>query len=213
MVKKIKFILLTRFLFGLSCLLRWSYRFEYEGEENLKEAGRLHPHGAHILTCWHEFIIPGILSHYGKPYMALTSYSKDGDMVGEVLKLSGQSLVRGSSSKGGKEAREILYPRLENGESLAISVDGPRGPRRKVQPGVVDLARKTGVPILPFCVLASKSWVFKKSWDQTILPKPFSKVTVQYGKPFTINDQSECLTNETFAFYLNEVEVKLNELG
>jgi lysophospholipid acyltransferase (LPLAT)-like uncharacterized protein/tRNA U34 5-methylaminomethyl-2-thiouridine-forming methyltransferase MnmC len=207
---------LSRLLYFFTCLLRWCYRFTPtpEGLANFNLAKTLHPKGGFIMCTWHELIIPSIFSQHGYPHIALTSASKDGEIVGQVLLQSGQTLVRGSSSKGGKSAREALINLLIEGRSLAISVDGPRGPRRISQPGVVDLARKTGVPILPMAVVSKNPWIFKKSWDQTQLPKIGAKIIVHFGKPFTIptcdREGNPRLSETEFQETLNLVNEKIN---
>ena len=76
---------------------------------------------------------------------------------------------------------------MARGEPLAFTPDGPRGPLREVQPGVLYVAQKTGRPILPIAVGAKRSWIFKGSWDEFMVPKPFNRIVMVYGKPLHVN--------------------------
>ena len=90
--------------------------------------------------------------------------------------------VRGSSSRGGREALNELVGHLKAGKRCAITPDGPRGPRREIKAGVLNLARMTGCPVVPFAFEAEHCWRLK-SWDEFIIPKPFSRAVFVYGKP------------------------------
>jgi len=67
-----------------------------------------------------------------------------------------------------------------------LTVDGPRGPRRVLKSGIVDIGRRTGVAVVPFAAVADRSWVLHKSWDQFQVPKPFATIHVVYGEPVTV---------------------------
>jgi lysophospholipid acyltransferase (LPLAT)-like uncharacterized protein len=71
---------------------------------------------------------------------------------------------------------------LDQGKGTVITLDGPRGPRYEVQPGVILLARKSGVPIIPVSLNAPHRWQLR-SWDQTQFAKPFSRVELRFGAP------------------------------
>ncbi len=75
---------------------------------------------------------------------------------------------------------------LESGLDLGLTPDGPKGPAREVKPGIMFLAQKLGVPILPISSAQSNSFVFKKSWDRFTLPMPFGRMAVVYGKPIAV---------------------------
>jgi lysophospholipid acyltransferase (LPLAT)-like uncharacterized protein len=152
-----------------------------------------------IWTFWHNrmFAVP-LLRALRVPHRtgaALTSGSRDGSIVAAVMKAFGQKAVRGSSSRRGAGAVRELAETLENGEDVAISPDGPRGPRYTVGPGVVFLAQQTGAAILPIHIEYSRA-VRLKSWDRFIIPLPFSEVRVIcdrliYAKP---GDDAQAMT-------------------
>jgi lysophospholipid acyltransferase (LPLAT)-like uncharacterized protein len=110
---------------------------------------------------------------YARPDIyVLISQHADGQLVAEVCRHLGFRTVRGSTTRGGAEAiRQML--RLGHKAHLAITPDGPRGPRRKVQQGLVYLAARTGRPIVPIGIGYSKTWRMQ-SWDRFALPKPWS---------------------------------------
>jgi lysophospholipid acyltransferase (LPLAT)-like uncharacterized protein len=112
---------------------------------------------------------------------ALTSGSRDGAIVAAVMRAFGQKAVRGSSSKRGAAAVRELAGTLEAGEDVAVSPDGPRGPRYTVGPGVVFLAQQTGAAILPIHVEYSRA-VRLKSWDRFMIPVPFAEVRVIFDR-------------------------------
>lgn len=117
--------------------------------------------------------------------VALISASKDGGLLADVLDKFGVEAVRGSSSRRGNQALLEATRGAEEGYNIAITPDGPRGPKYKIQPGVVALAQLTGLPIIPVSAhIASK--VCTKSWDQFQIPLPFSRCDIEFGKPIVI---------------------------
>ena len=98
--------------------------------------------------------------------------------------------VRGSSSRGGIGAFRKVVRLLKEGWDTGITPDGPRGPRCRVQPGVIELARVSGAPILPVTFAARYRFVFN-SWDRFVLPLPFSPVVVIFGKPLRVGPDDD----------------------
>lgn len=137
-----------------------------------------------IWTFWHNrmFVVP-LLRGYAphRTGAVLTSASKDGEMVAAVMESFGLKCVRGSSSRRGATALLALTGTLEAGEDVAVTPDGPRGPRYKLGQGVVFLARQTGAGILPIHIEYSRA-VRLKSWDRFMIPLPFAKVRVIFDK-------------------------------
>lgn len=133
-----------------------------------------------IWTFWHNrmFVVPLLrVRARHRTGAVLTSASKDGEIVAAVMKSFGLKSVRGSSSRRGATALLALTETLEAGEDVAVTPDGPRGPRYKLGAGVVFLAQQTGAGILPIHVEYSRA-VRLKSWDRFMIPLPFSKVRV-----------------------------------
>ena len=141
-----------------------------------------------IAVLWHNRIpaladfIPRRLQ---RKAAGLASASRDGEVAARVLHVFGYQAVRGSSSRGGFEALLGLRKTLEDGYTVALTVDGPRGPRYEVHPGAVILAEQTGIPIVPFALRSPDRWEMK-GWDRMQIPKPFSKVEFIIGDPIAI---------------------------
>jgi hypothetical protein len=100
----------------------------------------------------------------------------DGEIIAKIISFFGFSSIRGSSSKGGARVLIEAIKTAKGGEDIAITPDGPRGPRHSVADGIVALSQKTGAKIVVFNYQASKSWQLK-SWDKFVVPKPFSKIS------------------------------------
>jgi len=167
-------------------LLRLTWRFEVLNPENRTAAEKAHPSGGFAMAIWHEHLFATIAAHAGQKFAPLASLSRDGDVVSWVMDHLGFCTLRGSSSRGGTEARLQLIHALEQGYFTALTVDGPRGPRRVAKMGIVEIARRTGAAILPVSTTGARSFIFAKSWDRFRLPLPFTKITVTYGKPILV---------------------------
>jgi lysophospholipid acyltransferase (LPLAT)-like uncharacterized protein len=112
---------------------------------------------------------------------ALVSASRDGAFLAAILEKFGVQPVRGSSSRRGPQALLELTRWAEQGYDLAITPDGPRGPRYSVQEGVIVLAQLTGLPIVPVSCWLSRKWTLN-SWDRFQVPLPFSRCAINVGK-------------------------------
>ncbi|MFN7971379.1 MAG: lysophospholipid acyltransferase family protein [Acidobacteriota bacterium] len=191
-------------------VLRWvtrSLKLEVEGRDRylaMRQAGK-----GCILAFWHEsfFMLPQI--HTGENVHVMVSKSADGEMIHRVLVRFGNATVRGSSSSGGKEALQGLIEKSKDGFCLAITPDGPRGPRRQLQPGLIALAQRTGLPIVLMACGARRRWV-TRSWDRFWIPKPWSEARVIYSDPIPV---PAGLTDEAFETMRLSVERELTELA
>ena len=121
----------------------------------------------------------------GRKLAALVSASRDGGMLARALELYGVQPVRGSSSRRGPQALRELTTWAKRGYDLAVTPDGPRGPRYHAQEGVLALAQLTGGPIIPIGCFYSRKIVLK-SWDGFQIPLPFTVCRVQIGAPFHV---------------------------
>lgn len=139
-----------------------------------------------ILAFWHSRIL--MLSYLYRRLGAaiLVSKSKDGEIIAQILKRQGHETIRGSTSRHGVRALARLIKTIKKETRPGVVVpDGPRGPRFKVQPGVITLAQKTGYPIVPLSYSAKRIKIFA-SWDRFILPYPFTEGSVIYGTPISV---------------------------
>ncbi len=140
-----------------------------------------------IYAFWHQRQVFFTVSHRGDNVSILISRSADGEMIAETIRLCcGVSAIRGSSTRGASGAVRGLMRALESGLDLGITPDGPKGPAREIKEGVMYLAQKLGVPILPISSAQSNRFVFKKSWDRFHLPMPFGRAAVVYGEPIDV---------------------------
>jgi len=107
----------------------------------------------------------------------LVSQHRDGRFIGEVVRRFSLDVVLGSSTRGGAKSLRLLLNLLADGDHIAITPDGPRGPRRVAAAGVAQLAALSGVPILPCAAQTTKHWVLR-TWDRMVVPRPFGRGVV-----------------------------------
>ncbi len=188
-----------------------TFRYTYIGkEEMLAEIRERIGVDSFILASWHQNTILGLLANRQFRLVAMVSRSKDGELIARFNKFMGIRSVRGSSSRGGKEAKRELIEILKNRDGVgAITIDGPRGPAHKPKAGVVDIARQSGVPIIPLIPIACNNWVFHKSWDKFRMPKPFTRVYILYGKPIWVDSS---VKYEEFDRYKDLLTQRLDDL-
>ncbi len=158
-----------------------------------------------LLCCWHQQFLSAIrnfksFSKYNPAIMI--SKSRDGELISRVANRVGWHTARGSSSKGGRSAMSAMIAHLNTNRLAAHILDGPQGPIGKVKPGVIKIAHKSGAVILPFYVEAENAWYFR-SWDQFMLPKPFSKVKLRYGTSIKLEP---CDSSEDFEQQRQQLE-------
>ena len=138
-----------------------------------------------VYTLWHGRMVLCILAHLHEDIVTMASRSRDGEVIARWLIRNGYVPVRGSTGKGGRAALQEMIDLVRAGHAAALTIDGPQGPPRVVQAGVIRLARETGAWILPFTGSSSRPW-FLRSWDRYLVPKPFSRCVVAYGEPFPV---------------------------
>lgn len=146
--------------------------------------------GGHIiLAFWHGRLMMMPYSYPGKGITILVSQSRDGGLVADTVKNFGIESVRGSSTRGWFAGIKGLLKSIQSGRDVAITPDGPKGPKMKAQMGVIQIARATGLPIIPMSFGASKKKVFS-SWDSFIMPYPFSKGVFICGEPVRVSSSA-----------------------
>lgn len=141
----------------------------------------------YILALWHGRLIMLPMFRNGKkPLIALISGHRDEQIISKVASLFGIQTVVGSTSKGGMRAVRELMRFARDGHSLFVTPDGPRGPRMHSSEGILDLARLTGLPILP-ATMSAGNGTSLQSWDRFLIPWFFNKVVIRWGEPIYIN--------------------------
>jgi lysophospholipid acyltransferase (LPLAT)-like uncharacterized protein len=153
----------------------------------------LKKHGRVIVPLWHQRLLPALA--YATKFrefhpIVMISQSRDGELIANIAQRLGLVPVRGSSSRGGAEALTTIVKKLEKNPAVVHIVDGPRGPKGKVKPGLIRMAKLSGAVILPLIVSADKAWI-ARSWDRFLIPKPFSRVTIRWEEPFSVPSDAD----------------------
>jgi lysophospholipid acyltransferase (LPLAT)-like uncharacterized protein len=138
-----------------------------------------------IYAFWHARMLPLVFTHRHRGIAVLVSRHRDGEWIARVIEALGFVTARGSSTRGGEEGVREMLEWAERGHLLAVTPDGPRGPREVVKPGLVWLASRTGLPIVPVATSGTPSRVFD-SWDRFRVPLPFARTVVTYGEPIQV---------------------------
>jgi lysophospholipid acyltransferase (LPLAT)-like uncharacterized protein len=141
--------------------------------------------GGAVWIMWHSRILLGAATQAGEGLQVLISMHGDGELIARTVNKLGFTAIRGSSTRGGRAALHEAVRVLKGGGHVAITPDGPKGPRMTVQPGCVVAAMRAGVPIIPVGFEA-RSAKRLRSWDRFVLPRPFTKVAVRFGEPLHV---------------------------
>jgi len=173
--------------YGLLRLLYWSYRIDYRLPKQL-------PSGPLIIAFWHgDMLMQPYLYLRLRPtarrIAVIIGTHKDGEYIARLLGHFGFETVRGSSNRHPARALLGSLRKMQQGHDIAITPDGPRGPRHSVADGVVTLAQKSQCAIIPFTMTAAHGWHLQ-SWDRFIIPRPFSKIELCAGEPFRVDHLS-----------------------
>jgi len=162
---------------GIAGALFMTIRMRREGTEHyqrFRDAGQ-----PVIFVSWHGQLLPLIHYHRHEGIVVLVSEHEDGEYLTRVVERNGFGTVRGSSSRGGTKGLRGLVRAAREGKDLALTPDGPKGPRGEFKPGALVAAQMTGLPVIPIVVHSSSGWEFK-SWDAFMVPRPFSRITIEY---------------------------------
>jgi lysophospholipid acyltransferase (LPLAT)-like uncharacterized protein len=162
----------------------------------------------YVLTFWHGSMLIPWYVHKRRDLVALISKSKDGDLLSNLLKYWDYTVVRGSSTEGGEIALGILIDYAKNNKSIAVTPDGPKGPRHKLKAGAVITAKKSGIPLILMAV-GFKNKRYLSSWDKFEVPMLFSETKVIYSDPIYVDKDLDY--NET-SKVIKQCEEILNDL-
>jgi len=138
-----------------------------------------------IILIWHGKLFIGPYFFRNRGLMAMISPSEDGEIIAQIAFRWGYNVLRGSGSHSIKKAWIEMRNELKRGGEVIFVPDGPRGPNREMKPGALKLARDTGAYLVPFTFSSSKKKTLR-SWDNFLIPKPFSRVVAIFGEPLTI---------------------------
>lgn len=162
----------------------------------------------YVLAFWHGTMLLPWYLHGSKNFAALTSKSRDGDLLAKILKKWKYKVIRGSSSTGGDVALGIMVDYAKNKYSVAITPDGPRGPRHNFKAGAVVTAKKTGIPLI-LAGVGFKRKKFLSNWDKFEIPYFFTTAKIVYSDPFYVNRK---LTFEETSAVISSCNAELNKL-
>ena len=143
---------------------------------------------------WHKDFLFALDFFRRRKIVVMVSQSKDGELVARALHRLGYRTVRGSSSRGGREALGEMTDLIRKGWGSAIIADGPRGPARQAKIGCVLAGRNSGAPLITVGCHAEPN-ITARNWDRTIIPKPFARITVAFGEPLYVPagaDREQC---------------------
>jgi lysophospholipid acyltransferase (LPLAT)-like uncharacterized protein len=195
--RRLRFTLRQRVMLALVSALGYvvirvlgaTLRFAWSNEEGATPERIARPA---IYSFWHQCIFPAASLFRGQHIGVMTSLSFDGEFIARIIEKLGFHAVRGSSSRGAVGALLGMRREIEKAEAVAFTIDGPRGPRYVAKPGPVLLAQATGAPMAAFHIALDKPWVLK-SWDATMIPKPFSRALLRVSRvmhvPAAIDDK------------------------
>jgi lysophospholipid acyltransferase (LPLAT)-like uncharacterized protein len=149
------------------------------GDRRLEHSDRF------IYCVWHDSLLLPVARFGGPDLAALISSHADGQILGGLIKAMGMEMVLGSTTRGGVEAIRQLTRAEGPRRNLAVTPDGPRGPRRVIQQGIIYIASRTGMKIVPVGVGYRNPWKLR-SWDRFAVPKPFSRACCIAGEPMSV---------------------------
>jgi len=163
---------------------RWTYVNEEAAAEHLAANGPL------IFAFWHNrfSLMPLVYNNRlrRRRIAVMVSRSRDGELLAALIGSFGFHSARGSSSRGGRAALLELARLLADGSDVAVTPDGPRGPRYRVQDGAVALASVSGAPLLPASFAVSRCLILRKSWDHMRIPLPLGRIGFAFGPPLLV---------------------------
>ena len=156
-----------------------------EHEEAVRSSGR-----PIIPTTWH-FAFPAVIYHFrDENGLLMVSRSRDGEWTSRILKHLGYRCFRGSPGKGGSTALKQLISHIQGSFGGGFIADGSQGPPRIAQKGILLLARYSGLPLLPLSMAADPCWRFR-SWDRTVLAKPFRRSYWHLGRRYGLRETAQ----------------------
>lgn len=189
----------------MSCL---NYRcFRHEPEADPADASFC---GPVIFIFWHEYIPFPLYIRPNCRLAMLLSQHQDAEILSHIASFAGLEVVRGSSNRGGTAAlRELIEH--GRGMSLAITPDGPRGPRRRLAQGCIYLSSRLQIPIVPLAVGYDRPWRNRKSWDHFAFPRPFSRCRAILGPRIQIAPDLDREQIESNRIWVEQVLSQLTE--
>jgi lysophospholipid acyltransferase (LPLAT)-like uncharacterized protein len=170
-------------------LIGWTLRYSISWEEPPSPPDATYEKRV-IYSFWHRAVFASAWLWRKTGIAVMVSRSFDGEYIARTIEKFGFVAVRGSSSRGGTGALLGLKAQLEQGNLVAFTIDGPRGPKYVAKPGPVLLSRTSALPMAAFFVALSDAWVLN-SWDALMIPKPFSKALVRFSAKLQVPAETD----------------------
>jgi hypothetical protein len=207
-VKRLEVAAIAGIGYPLVALLGHTLRWRADGLEHLDaiRANGRQP----IMVFWHGRILPATYYFRNRGIVVMSSQNFDAEWTGRIIQRFGYLRVRGSTSRGAARALRQFVREMAEGRPAGFTLDGPRGPACKAQPGAVWLAKVTGNPVLPFHIEAARFWTVR-SWDRTQVPHPFSRMAVSVGAPLDVPREADDVTIEEKRVELEAVLERLRQ--
>jgi len=136
-----------------------------------------------LYASWHRGLFFVIYWYRNQNAVSIASASEDGELAAQAAKRFGWITTRGSSSRGGRQAYRAMEDLVRQGHKGGLAADAPRGPRFVSKLGIIYLAKRTGIPIIPVIWSADRFWKLQ-SWDRTIIPKPFARIVALFADDY-----------------------------
>ena len=195
--------------YGIQGLIR-SLRYEWRslGDEITCPISAIPKGKRYAYSLWHEYMLLPIVRCADPDLAGLISKHADGQILAEFIKSVGMGTVYGSTNRGGIEAVRQIIQRTVHLEHLVVTTDGPRGPRRQVQTGIIYIASRTGMEVVPMGIGYEKCWR-AKSWDAFAIPKPGCRAKIILGVPMSIPPK---LKADQLEEYRQKVQTEMERL-
>ena len=193
-------------LFLMTLGSTWRLKFRGLEHERAVREKRLRP----VWAFWHGRLLVLAYAYRDRKIHIMISEHGDGEIIAQVTDQLGFGSVRGSTTRGGLRALRALGRKIFEGYDVAITPDGPKGPRHALQGGAIYAAMKTGCPLLPLTSTAWPRWTFR-SWDKFIVPKPFSTVLIRIGEPLYVPPKLNEKQREEYRLRFEKQMVELVE--
>lgn len=186
--------------------VRATMRLEHVGRDRLDRFRAEEKPYIHAFWHGHLFLMP--YAYFGRRIAILISAHRDGELIARTMAFFGHESIRGSTTSGGAAALRSAVRALRGGSDIGFTPDGPRGPRHRVQMGVIQASRMGRAPIVPVTFSASRRTVLS-SWDGFVVPHPFSRGVFMYGDPIQVPRGA---TPEEMEWHRSNLEKVLQDL-
>jgi lysophospholipid acyltransferase (LPLAT)-like uncharacterized protein len=179
------------------------------GREIETQYQKTNPGKSLLYASWHRGLFFVIYWYRHQDVVSIASASEDGELAAQAAKRFGWITARGSSSRGGRQAFREMEDYIRKGHPGGLVADAPRGPRFVSKLGIIYLAKRTGIPIIPVIWSADRYWTLR-SWDRTIIPKPFARIVTLYDDEY-LQVPSDA-SRETCEEYRRQLDHRLNRI-